>query len=145
MGTVLACGDLPALTRVLAADYHGPPALTLIRAFTEWTFDPWMTALVVVLGGSYLAGVHRVAGWPVARRIWFLGLGLGFLVIATMSWVGAYQPVLFYARATQTILLVLLVPLFLALGRPITLAIAVFPRAGVRLQAVIRPRVARIL
>jgi len=68
MGTVLASGDLPALTRVLAAGYHGPPELTLTRAFTEWTFDPWMTALVVILGGSYLAGVHRVAGWPAARR-----------------------------------------------------------------------------
>ena len=52
MGTVLASGDLPALTRVLAGGYHGPPALTLVRAFTEWTFDPWMTALVVILGGS---------------------------------------------------------------------------------------------
>ena len=28
MGTVLASGDLPTLTRVLAAGYHGPPALT---------------------------------------------------------------------------------------------------------------------
>ena len=113
MGTVLASGDLPGLTRVLAAGYHGPPALTVIRAFTEWTFDPWMTALVVILGGSYLAGAHRVAGWPLPRRIWFLGLGLGFLVIASMSWVGAYQPFLMYARAVQTVLLVLVVPLFL--------------------------------
>ena len=80
-----------------------------------------------------------------ARRIWFLGLGLGFLVIATMSWVGVYQPVLFYARAVQTVLLVLVVPLFLALGRPISLAIAVFPRAGARIEAVIRSRQARIL
>jgi cytochrome c oxidase assembly factor CtaG len=145
MGTVLASGDLPALTRVLAAGYHGPPALTLIRAFTEWTFDPWMTALVVILGGSYLVGVRRVPGWPVARRIWFLGLGLGFLVIATMSWVGAYQPFLMYARAVQTVLLVLVVPLFLALGRPVSLAIAVFPAAGRRIEAVIGSRLARLV
>jgi cytochrome c oxidase assembly factor CtaG len=45
----------------------------------------------------------------------------------------------------QTVLLVLVVPLFLALGRPISLAIAVFPRAGTRLQAVIRSRPARVL
>ena len=50
----------------------------------------------------------------------FCGLGLGFLVIATMSWVGVYQAVLFYARAVQTILLLLVVPLFLAMGRPVT-------------------------
>jgi cytochrome c oxidase assembly factor CtaG len=166
MGTVLVSGGLPTLTRHLApalsrhlapaltrvfapavtgAAYHGPPALTLSRAFTEWTFDPWMTALVVILGGGYLAGVRRQGDWPVARRIWFLGLGLGFLVIATMSWVGVYQPVLMYPRAVQTVLLVLVSPLFLALGRPISLFIAVFPRAGRRLEAAIRSKLARLL
>jgi cytochrome c oxidase assembly factor CtaG len=134
---------------VLASVYHGPPELTPTRALTEWTFDPWMLALIVVLGGAYLAALWRVrrtgTSWPVARVIWFCGLGLGFLVIATMSWVGAYQAVLFYARAVQTVLLVLLVPLFLAMGRPITLAITALPRAGARLEAVIRSFPARIL
>ena len=51
---------------------------------------------------------------------------------------------LFYARAVQTVLLVLVVPLFLALGRPISLVIAVFPRVGARLEAIIRSRPARI-
>jgi len=74
----------------------------------------------------------------VARPIWFCGLGLGSLIIATMSWVGVYQSILFYARAVQTVLLVLVVPLFLALGRPVTLAAAVFPRGGARLEAIIR-------
>jgi len=129
----------------LASGYHGPPELTVGRAFSEWTLDPWMLALVLILGGGYLAAARRQRDWPVARRICFLGLGLGFLVIATMSWVSVYQPVLFYARAVQTVLLVLVVPLFLALGRPISLAIAVFPRAGARIEAVIRSRLARIL
>ena len=78
---------------------------------------------------DYLAAVRRVRDWPVARPIWFCGLGLGFLVIATMSWVGVYQPVLFWVRAVQTVLLVLVVPLFLGLGRPVTLTATVFPRA----------------
>ena len=134
---------------VLASGYHGPPKLTVIRALTEWTFDPWMLALIVVLGVAYLAGVARVrrAGspWPAARPIWFCGVGLGFLVIATMSWVGAYQAILFYARAVQTVLLVLLVPLFLALGRPITLAITALPRARARIEAVIGSFPARVL
>jgi cytochrome c oxidase assembly factor CtaG len=148
MGTAVASGGLAELARTLASGnqgYVGPPALTVTRAFTEWTLDPWMLALVVILGGGYLAGARRQPDWPVARRIWFLGLGLGFVVIATMSWVGVYQPVLFYARAVQTVLLVLVVPLFLALGRPITLAIAVFPRAAPRIEMIIRSRLARIL
>ena len=133
----------------LASGYHGPPELTLTRALTEWTFDPWMLALIVLLGAGYLAGTRsaRRAGhpWPTARSVWFCGLGLGFLVIATMSWIGAYQAVLFYARAVQTVLLVLVVPLFLALGRPITLAIAALPGAGARLEAGIRSLPLRIL
>jgi cytochrome c oxidase assembly factor CtaG len=134
---------------VLASGYHGPPELTLTRALTEWTLDPWMLALALILGGSYLAAVRKVrrAGhaWPKARPVWFLGIGLGSLVIATMSWVGAYQAVLFYARAVQTVLLVLVVPLFLALGRPITLASTALPRAGARLEAVIRSLPLRVL
>jgi cytochrome c oxidase assembly factor CtaG len=129
----------------LASGYQGPPELTVARAFTEWTLDPWMLALVLILGGGYLAAVRRKPDWPLAWRIWFLGLGLGFLVIATMSFVGVYFPVLFYVRAVQTVLLVLVAPLFLALGRPISLAVAVFPRAGARLEAVIRSRPARII
>ena len=148
MRTALGVAGAPGLTRTLAAGYHGPPELTVTRALTEWTLDPWMLALIVLLGGAYLAGARRVrdtAPWPVARQIWFCGLGLGFLLIATMSWVGVYQSVLLYPRAVQTVLLVLVVPLFLALGRPLTLFAAVFPHAGARLEAVIRCRPVRIL
>ena len=145
MGTAVASAGLAGLTRAAADGYHGPPELTVARAFTEWTLDPWMLALVLILGGGYLAAVRGQPGWPVARRIWFLGLGLGFLVIATMSFLGVYQGVLFYVRAVQTVLLVLVVPMFLALGRPITLFIAAFPQPGARLEAVIRSRPARVL
>ncbi len=129
--------------------YHGPPALTLSGAFTRWTLDPWALSLVIVLGAGYLVAVRRVrqdgAGWPAARAIWFIGLGLGPLVLATMSWIGVYQSVLFYARAAQTVLLVLVVPLFLALGRPITLIIRAFPRPGSKLQQVIGSVAAKVL
>jgi cytochrome c oxidase assembly factor CtaG len=153
MRTAPEVAGVPGLARALAAGYHGPPGLTVTRALTEWTLDPWMLALIVLLGGGYLAGVRRVraralgdkAAWPTARPIWFCGLGLGFLVIATMSWVGVYQSVLLYPRAVQTVLLVLVVPLFLALGRPLTLFATVFPQARARLEAVIRCRPARIL
>ena len=145
MGTAVASAGLAGLTRAAEAGYHGPPELTVTRALTEWTLDPWMLALVLILGGGYLAAVRGQPGWPVARRIWFLGLGLGFLVIATMSFLGVYQDVLFYVRAVQTVLLVLVVPMFLALGRPITLFIAAFPQPGARLEAVIRSRPSRVL
>jgi cytochrome c oxidase assembly factor CtaG len=133
----------------LAAGYVGPPQLTLGRAFTQWTADPAMIALVVVLGGCYLLGVRKVRRsgeeWGVGRVIAFCGLGLGFLVIATMSWVGVYQGVLFYARAVQTVLLVLVVPLFLAMGKPLTLLSTAIPATSGAVHATVRSRVARIV
>ena len=126
--------------------YTGPPALTLSTAFTEWTADVPVIVLVVVLGAAYLAGMRRArrAGrpWPAGRAIAFCGLGLGFLVYATMSWIGVYQGVLFYARATQTVLLVLVVPLFLAMGRPLTLLSAAAPAAGRRVEKIVRSKLA---
>ena len=134
---------------LLASGYLGPPQLTLLRAFTEWTLDPWALAAVLLLGAAYLAAVRRVrrsgAAWPTGRIIAFCGLGLGFGVLATMSFVGVYMPVLFYARSVQTILLLLVVPLFLAMGRPLTVTIAALPGPGRRLEALISSRVARIL
>jgi len=137
-----------ALAAASHGGYQGPPELTAVRAFTEWTFDPWMLALVVLLGGCYLAGVRhlRRQGQPWSRwRAVNFGAGLGIVVIAAMSAFGTYFATLFYMRAFQTILLLLLAPLFLALGRPLTLAIAAFPRAGQRLERVIRSRAARVV
>jgi cytochrome c oxidase assembly factor CtaG len=146
---VTGVDGLSGVSGLLAAGYHGPPELTVTRGLTQWTADPWAIAFVVVLGGVYVAGVRRArrAGmpWPAGRVVAFCGLGLGFCVIATMSFVGVYQGVLFYARAVQTILLLLVVPLFLVMGRPLTLAIAAAPRAGRRLEAIIRSRVAKVV
>ncbi len=133
---------------VLASGYDGPPELTLAGAFTQWTADLPVIVLVLVLGGCYLAAVRKVrragGGWGTGRVVAFCGLGLGFLVIATMSWIGVYQNVLFYVRATQTVLLVLLVPLFLAMGKPLTLLGAAYPAAGRRTERAVRSRAARI-
>jgi cytochrome c oxidase assembly factor CtaG len=142
-------GPMNVLSVALASEYHGPPKLTFIHAFTEWTLDPWALGLVLLLGGLYLAGVRRVRRsgrpWPPGRIIAFGGLGLGFCVIATMSWVRVYSDYLFYVRSVQTILLLLLVPLFLAMGRPLTLVIQSLPRVGPRVEAGIRSQAAKVL
>jgi cytochrome c oxidase assembly factor CtaG len=133
----------------LATGYHGPPELTFARAFTSWRLDPWTLAAVVLLGAAYLAAARRVreagAPWPVGRTVMFCGLGLGFAIVATMSSVGVYQPVLFYMRSVQTIVLLLVVPLFFALGRPLSLIIAAAPRLGQSLKSAIGTRTARLL
>jgi cytochrome c oxidase assembly factor CtaG len=142
-------GETNVLSVVLASGYHGPPQLTIQRAFTEWTLDPWALGLVLLLGGLYLAGARRLRRsgkpWPAGRIVVFCGIGLGFWVIATMSWVAVYTPVLFYVRSVQTILLLLLIPLFLALGKPLTLIIETLPRVGPRLDRAIRSQTAKVL
>ncbi len=136
------------MLEALASGYHGPPNLTVARAFTSWTVDGWSLAWIAALAVLYLAGVRvvrrRGGDWPAGRIIAFCGLGLGFAVIATMSSVGVYQPVLFYMRSVQTILFLLVVPLFLALGRPLTLIIETVPRFGPWLAAAIRSKAARL-
>jgi cytochrome c oxidase assembly factor CtaG len=107
---------------ISAGAYHGPPELTVDRAFTQWVLDPWALAVIILAAVAYAAGVRQVRRsgqhWATGRTIAFCGLGLGFAVIATMSFTAAYQPVLFYARAAQTVLMLLVVPLFLVMGRP---------------------------
>jgi cytochrome c oxidase assembly factor CtaG len=108
-----------------------------------------MLVIILLLAGWYLASARKIrtAGgqWGTGRTIAFCGIGLGFWAIATMSWVGVYQDVLFYARAAQTVLLVLVVPLFLAMGKPLTLLIEAYPAAGRRVEAMIRSRIAKIV
>lgn len=133
----------------LESAYHGPPQLTPPRVFTSWTLDVPVLVTVLVVGGCYLAAVHlarkRGVSWPRRRTAALMAGGLGALVVATMSAVGVYQGVLFYVRAIQTVLLLLLVPLFIALSRPLSLVAAASPGSGSRLEAVIRSRPMRAL
>src|SRR6185437_2301802 len=133
----------------LAAAYSGPPKFTIARAFTEWRVDVPMLVLILLIAGWYLASARRVrkngSQWGSGRAFAFIVLGLGFWAIATMAWPGVYESVLFYARATQTVLLVLVSPLFLAMGKPLTLLIEASPRIGRPVERAVRSRVAKVV
>ena len=133
----------------LAAAYDGPPKLTLPAAFTEWRADVPMLLLILAAAAWYLLSVARVrrggGQWGSGRGFAFVVLGLGFWVIATMGWPGVYEGVLFYARATQTVLLILVVPLFLAMGKPLTLLTAAYPGPGRRVERAVRSRAAVVV
>ncbi len=128
---------------------HLPPELTPVRGLTEWSIDPYALALAVLACAVYLLGVRRLrrAGetWPVGRAIAFCLGGAGLSFVATSSFLAVYWPVLFYVRAFQTVILLLAVPLFIMLGRPLSLVIAASPRLGPRVQAAVTGRVARLL
>ncbi|WNI19559.1 cytochrome c oxidase assembly protein [Actinacidiphila sp. ITFR-21] len=102
------------------------PELTGPRFFDSWQLDGFALAAVLLLGAAYAYGVRRRLrsgqGWPLWRTAAFFVLGLGTMVVATMSALAVYNRVLFWPAAVQNILLDLFAPLGLALGDPLALA-----------------------
>lgn len=126
-----------------------PPLTSPSRLFTVWQLDPLLAVGIIVVAVLYLAGVRqlRLRGdrWPVSRTILFVGCGLGIIVIATMSSLGAYDTTLFSVHMGQHMLLSMVAPIFLALGAPVTLALRTLPQTGRRvLLAVLHSKVAKV-
>ncbi|MEU7054690.1 cytochrome c oxidase assembly protein [Streptomyces sp. NPDC046197] len=127
-----------------------PPELTTGRLLSSWQPDVPALLLVAVLGALYGWGVVRLRRrgerWPLARAVAFGALGLGALVVATMSGLAVYDHVLFWPAAVQNILLDLVAPLGLALGDPLRLAVEALPGdAAARVRRTMTGRVVRVL
>ena len=112
-----ACSCSPTVPASLA----GQPPFTLARVFTAWELDPVLTVLTVWVAGLYLFGVWRLHErgdhWPLPRTLSFLVPGMGLLFFATSSGLGSYDTTLLSVHMVQHMLLSMVVPLFLALGR----------------------------
>jgi len=124
------------------------PPISATRLLTAWTPDIATVTVVIVLAVAYAVGVRRVrrAGqrWPSARIVVFL-VGAAAWVLVRTSFLGAYDTVLFWPRAIQSVLLLMVVPLFLALGMPLTLLMRALPAgAAARLRTFGHGRVARV-
>jgi cytochrome c oxidase assembly factor CtaG len=123
--------------------------LSWTRVFTAWTFEPVVLILVLLVGTAYVAGVRRLrhggTEWPVNRTAWFI-TGLAVWLICVSSFIGVYERILFIDRAAQVAVLLTLVPLFLALGAPVTLLVeAVSPGRREWLSKTLKGRVSRAL
>jgi cytochrome c oxidase assembly factor CtaG len=128
----------------------GLPVLTSERLLSSWRVDVPALLLAVLLGALYGWGVVRLRRrgerWPLARVAAFALLGLGALVVATMSGLAVYDHVLFWPAAVQNILLDLVAPLGLALGDPLRLALLALPEASARrVRRVLTGRLVRVL
>ena len=101
------------------------PPFSLARVFTAWELDPVLTVAIVWVAGAYLFGVwllhDRGDRWPLARTVSFVVPGMGGLFFATSSGLGAYDTTLLSVHMVQHMVLSMFVPLFLALGAPVTL------------------------
>jgi putative copper resistance protein D len=117
--------------------------LTLAGAFTTWQFAPPVSGPLTLLAAAYLAGVWRTARrrpaspWPASRTLAFL-LGLGTVAAATQGSAAVYDDVLFSAHMVQHLLLIMVAPPLLILGRPVTLLLRVS-------RAPLRNRLTRVL
>ncbi|MEU8973280.1 cytochrome c oxidase assembly protein [Streptomyces monashensis] len=134
--TALAAGQLPELTTG--------------RLLSTWQLDIPVLLLVIALGALYGWGLARLRErgepWPPVRVAAFVLLGLGALVVATMSALAVYDHVLFWPAAVQNVLLDLVAPLGLALGDPLRLAVEALPEgAAGRLRRAMSGRLVRLL
>jgi cytochrome c oxidase assembly factor CtaG len=62
--------------------------------------------------------------------VWCFAIGAALSIAATMSMVGVYDRVLFWVRALQVLLLLFVVPFFLAMSRPVTVLRGALGSAG---------------
>ncbi|HET7723964.1 MAG TPA: cytochrome c oxidase assembly protein [Propionibacteriaceae bacterium] len=134
---------------VHATDPGDVQPLTLLGLVTDWEWDWVAGPLLVVLVGAYLWGVlvlrRRGDAWSLGRTASWL-LGSLQLAYATVGPLGAYDTVLFSVHMVQHMMLSMTIPVALAQGAPVTLALRTLPR---RLRAgllwLVGSRLARIV
>jgi cytochrome c oxidase assembly factor CtaG len=126
------------------------PRFGLSTIFTQWGLAPIPFVITVWAAGLYLWGVwtlrRRGDHWPTGRTVAFVVVGLGAFYFATCSGLAAYDTTLLSVHMVQHMILSMLVPLSLALGAPVTLALRTLPPAPRRwLLAIVHSRVAKVL
>ncbi len=147
MGGPAAGSVRGVLTMALAV-----PPLTLARVFTAWRFEPAVVAAAAALGVGYGWGLRRRARlveaphrWPVGRTAAFAA-GVATILLVGCSFLGVYDDALFWVRAVQNTVLLMVTPMLLALGAPIRLAADILPgRLRAPLSRALHSRVARAL
>ncbi|BBY82883.1 bifunctional copper resistance protein CopD/cytochrome c oxidase assembly protein [Mycolicibacterium pulveris] len=124
--------EQPSVVAVaIGYDLPGPP--TLLRVLFDWRFDLIFGTAAIVLAVVYLLGVRRLRrrgdAWPVGRTLAWLS-GCAALLFATSSGLGRYMTAMFSMHMVAHMVLSMLVPVLLALGGAVTLALRALPTAG---------------
>jgi putative copper resistance protein D len=136
-------------------DFPAPPAPTTWSILTTWRADYLFIGAALLAVGLYVAGLVRLhrrgVRWPVVRTVnWVIGWAL--FVWATNGFLGVYSRVAFSWHMALHMLEAMVVPIFLVLGAPMTLALRTLkPRhdgtVGPRelILAVLHSRVMRVV
>ncbi len=125
------------------------PRFGLDAFFSQWELAPVPLIATVWGAGLYAIGVatmvRRGDKWPVGRSIAW-GVGMLAFYLSTSSGLAAYDTTLLSAHMVQHMVLSMIVPLSLALGAPVTLALRTLPRRPRGwLLALLHSRLAKVL
>jgi cytochrome c oxidase assembly factor CtaG len=142
-------GSAEALTRG-GADQPSNPLLGA-PLVTAWQLDAIAIAVLVLVAAAYLTGVALAARrwpgsrWPMLRTASFFS-GLAVCAYATNGSIAVYDQVLFSAHMAGHLALVMVAPALLAVGQPLTLALAASsPRRRAWIERAARGRVVSLL
>jgi cytochrome c oxidase assembly factor CtaG len=117
---------------------------------TSWQLDSMSVAILVLAAAGYLTGVALVPirsgiRWPAVRTMSFLA-GLAVCGYATNGSIAVYDQVLFTAHMAGHLALVMVAPVLLVAGHPLTLALAASePRRRERLARIATGRIVSLL
>jgi cytochrome c oxidase assembly factor CtaG len=126
-----------------------PGPLTWAAVVQTWHLDLLSATVIVLLAGACAWCYRRTRNGeqPVepAQAACF-GVGIMLWALATVSVIGTYAYALFWVRALQVLLLLYVVPFFLAQGKPVTVVRnALGPDGRDRLDRLLATRLARVL
>ncbi|HEY5554978.1 MAG TPA: cytochrome c oxidase assembly protein [Cellulomonas sp.] len=115
---------------VIVTGHPLPPEPTTLRWLTQWRWDVVLSALAIagiVVYVRWAWRLHRRGdAWPVSRTIsWVMGMLLFFWT--TNGGPAVYGHVLFSAHMLEHMVLATVIPIFLALAAPVTLALRALP------------------
>ncbi|MGL5823636.1 MAG: cytochrome c oxidase assembly protein [Nocardioides sp.] len=127
------------------------PEFSWSRAIGAWEVNPVLLSVCCLALTGYLLGVralHRRGDhWAFSRSVSF-AMGVWSFIVATSSGLATYDTTLLSVHMVQHMVLSMLVPLLVALGAPVTLALRTLPRsstASTLLRRVLHSRLSRVL
>jgi cytochrome c oxidase assembly factor CtaG len=120
--------------------------LTAAALVHTWHRDLTSAAVIVSVAAVY-AWCYRRGERPVRpAQVVCFGVGVALWALATMSAIGSYAYALFWMRALQVLLLLYVVPFFIAQGKPVTVVRdALGPAGRDRLDRLLATGFARVL
>jgi cytochrome c oxidase assembly factor CtaG len=122
-----------------------PGPLTAGGLVATWHLDLPSATVIVLLTGGY-AWCYRRGRGNEPRQAACFGVGMVLWTLATIGAIGSYAYLLFWVRALQVLLLLYLVPFFLAQGKPLTvLRNALGPHGRDRFDRLLGTRLARVI